>query len=404
MKIAFNAIRVSNQGGSGFDSFIINFLNEFANQIYANPQLDITFTVYTLYSHHFKNIKAENLKIINSSLVKLRNFSISNFKKGKGSFSSNFKKMFMDTFGDYFRMVFSQFIIPVITKDYDFVVAMTHLDASLFIKNQLVFVHDVIPFIFPSHKHKNRFYLYSIFPRIVKNSKKIIAVSATTKADICRYFNIDENKVEVIYEGTRFKHKFTPNEIESIRREVYEFLQTTKFLLYIGSCHPRKNLYNVLKALYYIKKSYHKVYNLIIVGFFSKEEINRLKLLLEEMSLTSQVKILGHVEDEFLLKLLCSADLLVFPTLYEGFGLPPVEAMACGCPVVVSRCGSLPEVCGDAAFYVDPYDPEDIARGILEVLTNEDLRQKLIQEGFNRIKEFNWENSIRKFIELLKCL
>jgi glycosyltransferase involved in cell wall biosynthesis len=96
------------------------------------------------------------------------------------------------------------------------------------------------------------------------------------------------------------------------------------------------------------------------------------------------------------------ASLFVFPSFFEGFGIPPIEAMACGCPCVVSNVASLPEVCGDAAYYVNPYDVEDIARGIETVLNDEKLRNDLIKKGFENIKRFSWQDSARKIIEIIK--
>jgi len=115
-----------------------------------------------------------------------------------------------------------------------------------------------------------------------------------------------------------------------------------------------------------------------------------------------KIELLENISEEELIKLYKNALLLAFPSFYEGFGLPPLEAMACGCPVVVSNIASLPEVCGDAAYYVDPYNIESIAEGMYKVLTNESLRQSLIQKGLKQTKLFSWEKSSREHIKIFE--
>ncbi|HHI02617.1 MAG TPA: glycosyltransferase family 1 protein, partial [candidate division Zixibacteria bacterium] len=109
----------------------------------------------------------------------------------------------------------------------------------------------------------------------------------------------------------------------------------------------------------------------------------------------------GHLEDAELIGLYRNALLFVYPSLYEGFGLPPLEAMACGCPAVVSKTASLPEVCGDAAFYVDPYDTDDIARGMEALINDKALRQRLIQKGKEQARRYDWGLSARKMLDIL---
>jgi glycosyltransferase involved in cell wall biosynthesis len=138
----------------------------------------------------------------------------------------------------------------------------------------------------------------------------------------------------------------------------------------------------------------------VVVGFMNENNKRYYKKIIKNFN---KIKILGHISIKELVILYKNAELFLFPTLYEGFGLPPLEAMACGCPVVVSDKGSLPEVCGDAAVYVNPYDPQDIAEGVLKVLTDENLRRNLIQKGYQQVKKFSWEQTVKKFLEVLNC-
>lgn len=408
MKIAFNAVRVSKKAGSGFDTFIINFINEFAKYVYSKPELNIDFDVYTFYPHHFSEVKKENIKLIKLPFLKQKiNDELQQHRAKK-----NFKKFLTPihhlmsavyfTVADYFRMFWTQLIFPFYTKKYNFVVAMTQLDASFICVNQIIVIHDMIPFIFSYYKYKHKFFLYRIFPNIALRSKMIFAVSESTKKDIVRFLNIKESKINVIYEGSRFSLHKSISETE--KQKIKNNLNVENFILYVGSYHPRKNLINVIKALSYVRQRYVENLHLIVVGYIPKKEIRNINLLLQSLSLQKYVKLLGYVSDEEIKQLFLTAEVFVFPTLYEGFGLPPLEAMACGCPVVVSNCGSLPEVCGDAAVYVNPYDPKDIADGILKVLTDKNLRQQLIKKGFEQVKKFTWESSVTKFIEALKNL
>jgi len=397
MKIAFNAIRVSNKAGSGFDTFIINFVNEFARYVYSN-KLNIDFDVYTLYPKHFPEVKKENIKEIKIPFMRRKpntntSKSATTYKISQKLFTHSLIYTLTYTLiyflADYFRMFWTQFIFPLYAKKYDLIIALTEYDACIFLKNQLLIVHSTVPFLFPNLPTKYKFYTYKLLPKILKKCQKIITVSNALKKELVELFNIASEKNFVIYEGVDFKKFFKADENEVLNfKEKYQINED--FVLAVGHSHPIKNFSSVIEAFQIVRKKY-KI-KLVIAGLTEKKFVQDRDIIY-----------VGHIPNDKLYILYSAAKCFVFPTLHEGFGLPPLEAMACGCPVVVSDKGSLPEVCGDAAVYVNPYDPQSIAGGILKVLTDENLRQNLIQKGYQQVKKFSWEQTVKKFLEVLNC-
>ncbi len=404
MKIAFNAIRVSKKAGSGFDTFIINFLNEFARYVYSN-KLNIEFDVYTLYPQHFPEVKKENIKQVKLPFVKQKLNTAKNNKiyiKKQNKLFHFFTFSFINFLADYFRMFWAQFVFPFFAKNYDLVVNLTQFEASVLNKKrQVVIVYDLIPYIFKNQqRHKYAFFVYTILPYILRRVKNICVVSNNTKLDLINILGINESKIVTIYAAVdRIIEVYSKQNFDSEKRVFFEKigLNIKKYLLFVGSNDKRKNLENVIKAFDIICEKV-KDLGLIVVGFLTNKDFSYYELTVKNFK---KIKFLGHVDTKDLIFLYKSAEVFLFPTLYEGFGLPPLEAMACGCPVVVSNKGALPEVCGDAAVYVDPYDPQSIAEGVIKVLSDEKLRQSLIQKGYQQVKKFSWENSVAKFLEVL---
>ncbi len=260
--------------------------------------------------------------------------------------------------------------------------------APLFYKKQIVTIHD-LAFLRNPKWFSKTFYLYYRFliPKIVKNSQKILTVSYFSKNEIMELLHIPQTKIEVIYNAVDVKFHFNPN------------AKKKKYILTVSSIDPRKNLKNLILAY---KKLSPKDYKLIIAG--SKNKIFNNTDFREAINGVPGIEFTGHVNDKKLVKLYQEATLFVFPSLYEGFGLPPLEAMACGTPVIVSKTASLPEVCGDAAYYVDPHDPDNIAKGIKDVLYNKELQNQLIAKGFARVKMFEWKNSVEKLLKIINEL
>jgi len=258
--------------------------------------------------------------------------------------------------------------------------------APLLYRNQIVTIHD-LAFLRHPEWFSKKFYLFyrTLIPKIAKRAKKIVTVSNFSKKEIINLLNIPSQKVEVVYNGISREFFLNP----SLKRE--------NFILAVSSLDPRKNFENLILAF---KKLNLKKYKLLIVGSRNKVFSNtKIQKLVKEIS---NIEFTGYVSDEELIRLYQKAKLFVYPSLYEGFGLPPLEAMACGTPVVVSSVASLPEVCGDATYYVNPYDVNDIARGIETVLKDELLQKELIQKGLKRVKLFSWEKSAKKLLKIIE--
>lgn len=263
--------------------------------------------------------------------------------------------------------------------------------APISYKNQIVTICD-LSFLRHPEWFSRKFYYYYRFliPQITKNSLKIVTISKFSKNEIMNLLNISEHKIKVIYCGVdeKFINHTIANAAVSNKYKNY--------ILAVSSLDPRKNFKNLISAF---KKLALPDTQFVIVGSENRVFANN---ELKKFINTRNIVFTGYVSDKELIALYKNAKLFVFPSLYEGFGLPPLEAMACGCPVVVSNVASLPEVCGDAAYYVDPYNVESIAEGMQKVLTDDTLRQSLIQKGIERAKLFSWEKSAKEHIKVFK--
>lgn len=230
----------------------------------------------------------------------------------------------------------------------------------------------------------------------------VIAVSESTKRDLREKLGINPEKITVVYEGVdqnKFKVQSEKCKIDEVTRN---YGIEGEYLLFVGTIQPRKNLVRLIEAFQESLNSQKSPTSLIIAGKkgWLSSEIYRAP---KRCGVEDKVKFLGFVPTDDIVLLMNGARALVFPSLYEGFGLPVLEALACGCPVVTSNLSSLPEVVGEVGFLVDPYRVDDIARGIREVLAmDEHKRGELIQGGLQRVKQFTWERCARETLEVLE--
>ncbi|MBI2222066.1 MAG: glycosyltransferase family 4 protein [Acidobacteria bacterium] len=261
----------------------------------------------------------------------------------------------------------------------------------------VVTIHDCIHLRFPQylpHRKLAHAYARMFLWTATHQAERIITVSETSKRDILQYFRIPPDKIEVIYNGIddRFWTRPTDDEMERVR-ERYQL--TGQFLLYAGNIKPHKNLERLIEAFHQLRREGFDDLKLLIIG----DEISKyatLRRTVHRYKLHQHVRFFGFVPDHTLAALYRLAAVFVFPSLYEGFGLPPLEAMASGTPVVTSNVSSMPEVTGDAALLIDPYDAEAIAAGIKTVLTDDSLRVGLRERGFKRAREFSWSRSAER--------
>jgi glycosyltransferase involved in cell wall biosynthesis len=246
-------------------------------------------------------------------------------------------------------------------------------------------------------RDKVRYFQKNFWAKIGR-ADHVIFLSEFIRKEAIDVYGFPSDRLTVIYPGfdREIFKPYPQADLLPLRRQ-YDL--PPKFILYVGSIEPRKNLKNLLRAYRNLNRDLRKDYKLVLAGFKGWENQEIMAVIRE---LKEDVYYLGYLPDTDLGKLYGLAELFVYPSFYEGFGLPPLEAMACGCPVIVSRAASLPEVCGDAAYYVDPLEPSSIRKGMGRVLTEELLRTALISKGLARVAEFSWEKSARAHLAVFE--
>lgn len=255
-------------------------------------------------------------------------------------------------------------------------------------------IHDLAFEHFPDHVIKSELTYYrKYFPQYAQQATEVITVSDFSKNDIVEKYKIDPQKVTVIYNGIR-------SGLEPVSKSSEDQKGTSSpYFIYIGTIHPRKNVENLLRAFELFCKN-DQEYELIIVGRImdkSSEVMNYFR----RMFYRKRVKFMGYQEDKKLAQLLSNAQALVYVPLFEGFGLPVIEAFKSGVPVICSNTSSIPEIAGDAALLVDPYSVEDI-KVAMSKMVNDQTKSSLIRKGIERAKEFSWDTAAEKTWEVIK--
>lgn len=282
----------------------------------------------------------------------------------------------------------------------------THFNAPiLYRRPSIVTIHDLTLNLHPGKKMASslhRFAYTLTIQSIIKRSKCIIAPSEHTRQDIVKHFNVEPDKIAVIYEGvSQSFHKISDT---NIIKEFCEKMGLTKpYILYTGVWRSHKNLVNLIKAFAILKHTHHFPGQLVITG---KEDpwYPEVKQTVLDENLEGEVRFTGLIPDEDLVLLYNGASIFVLPSFYEGFGLPALEAFACGVPVCVSSTSSLPEICNKAAEYFDPNNPNGMASKIALVYNDEAKKADLISRGYERIKEFSWRKMAEETLKIYnKC-
>ena len=241
-------------------------------------------------------------------------------------------------------------------------------------------------------------YLDAVVPRSVRRADHILADSKATKDDLMALYETPADKITVLYSGVdqRFRPVGEQAALESTR-QTYG-LGNTNYLLSVGTVQPRKNYSRVIRALAEVRATGLDLHYAIAGAAGWLEDEMRRTIASTEM--THFVHLLGHVDDDDLPALYSASRMLLMPSLYEGFGLPVLEAMACGVPVITSNISSLPEVAGDAGILVDPSDTGQIRDAILAVETDSARREQLIQNGYRQAAKFSWQESATKLLSV----
>lgn len=293
------------------------------------------------------------------------------------------------TINKYFIHLWTHLILPFKKGDILFCPANI---APIFVpknKKLILTIHDIAFMINPqSFSFFFRWYYKFIISINIKRADRIITVSNFSKKEIEKHYPYSKGKIEIIHLG--IDELFKPLNIKK-----------KKQILYVGSLNERKNFKSVLEAY---EKLNLKDYKLLLVGNFNDNfKINKYsKQIIDKAKQNKNILFLSNISNNELLKLYNESKLLIFPSFYEGFGLPPLEAMACGTSVITSNVSSLPEVGGDAVVYCNPYDVDDIRDKIELVINNENLQKEMIQKGLKRAKQFTWKKSAEKHLKVFK--
>jgi glycosyltransferase involved in cell wall biosynthesis len=266
---------------------------------------------------------------------------------------------------------------------------------------KVVTIHDIAPLTGLNTTSRFNVVLHKrLLPRVIKRADIIITVSQFSKNEIVKYFGTEPDKIKVVYQGISEGFRIVPKtELTPIFAK-YKLPPT--FILYVGAICKQKNIQLLLKAYSRIKKEISE--KVVIVGPQMYGGDNNLFQLIRDLDLKEDVIFTGYVNDNELPLFYNAASIFVFPSLYEGFGLPPLESMACGTPVITSDRTSLPEVVGDAGLMVNPSDVDSMIRTIKMLLNDEDLRRKMIKRGLERIKMFQEQQSAQKTLEIYREL
>ncbi len=252
-----------------------------------------------------------------------------------------------------------------------------------------------IPGLFYRKAKFKSWLMKTIMRNSLRQVRKVITLSKSSKEDIVNIFNVAPDKIEVIYAACDPSYKVISSPLDFVLKKYQIQLP---FLLFVGEIRPHKNLVNLIKVFKNIK---YKNYALVIVGKTYRNYREPFTLV-AKLGLDNRVRFLGYVPKMDLVSIYNAATLFILPSLYEGFGLPVLEAMACGTPVVTSNISSLPEITGDAAILIDPYDKDSIIDSIESILDSPSLRQTLRERGLKRVQDFSWSMVAEKTIKLYK--
>jgi glycosyltransferase involved in cell wall biosynthesis len=337
----------------------------------------------------------------NRYFVFLRKNNFGEFKPN----NSNFIKKIADV--PWYSLKEQVLLPQILRKEKIELMHFPHFNVPLAYKGDfLVTIHDLILLEHPTKRATKlgpiRYFVKEkayrmVLKRAICRSQKIITVSHFTKKDIIKHFPGSKGKIKVIYEACE-----KGQDGLKLREETgfKKYKITGPYLLYVGAAYPHKNLERLILAFKKVKKkALFKKYQLVLVGgsnyFYKRLEVFARRKKVKD------VKFLGLVKDSSIFNTIFKkAEVFVFPSLYEGFGIPPLEAMARGIAVTASYTGSIPEISGNAALYFDPYNIGDMADKIKKILKDKNLQKKLVQKGKKRIEKFNWQITAKKTLEI----
>jgi glycosyltransferase involved in cell wall biosynthesis len=277
--------------------------------------------------------------------------------------------------------------------------------APVFLTRRVKLVLSImdVMFMFPSiqlpkspswYQRFGREYLKYVVPIVAKRAAAITTISSFSRNDITQYIDVPPDRVNVIWLAANESCSITPDssQLNAMRTS---FQLNDPFVLALGAVDPRKNTETILRSFLKFKQQHPCVIKLALVGLPSRG-IEKFRRVADDLGIGNDVVFAGFVSEDDLVALYNAAELLLYPSLYEGFGLPILEAMKCGTPVITSSCGSIPEIAGDAALMADPHDEDAIANAIKMVLTNKIVYKSLVEKGKVRADLFSWQVAAEK--------
>jgi len=351
-----------------------------------------SFQNYGGISRYFYELISRVGKTKNKVLVDGKfsnNIYLSKLKKGVNGFLSrlnipykNVLNFYANLFLDSSYLKSGDFDILHATYFHPYFLSMLH--GMSFV----VTVHDMIPELFPS-EFKGTKKILDYKKKVILRADYVISVSENTKKDLINLYGVSGDKIKVVYHGNPLDN-VKPSEINDL---------PDKYLLFVGNRVGYKNFTFFLESISPILRRDKSLFLVCAGGGpFSASE----KIFLSKLKIEKKVIQTGFKDDSELAYIYKNALVYVLPSLYEGFGLTALEAFSMGCPVVASNTSSIPEVCGEAAFYVDPRDKNSIEQGIISVLNDRNLRDDLVNLGFRQVKNFSWERTVKETLEVYK--
>jgi glycosyltransferase involved in cell wall biosynthesis len=269
----------------------------------------------------------------------------------------------------------------------------------------IVTIHDIIyleqvDFKGTAYQNLGNLYRRFIVPRIAKTAELILTVSEFERDNILKKFQFPEEKVQVLYNGvgTQFNTSYPQSDIEAFRKQ---YNLPSEFIMFLGNTAPKKNTPNVIKAYVQYCKENEDAIPLVLLDY-KKEFVAKMLEELKQPALLSRFVFPGYVPYKSIPLMYNAATVFLYPSLRESFGLPILEAMACGLPVITSTTSSMPEVAGDAAILVDPYNVDELSKAISKLMSDRQLRTDLRSKGLERIQQFTWKASAEKLLNIYR--
>lgn len=319
---------------------------------------------------------------------------------GRFSHLSNVHEMFIAA---KTKLLWDQIITPYYAAKHGMdLIFHPKMSVPLLTKAKTVLVlHGSERFVYPQFSYKSdMIYFRTLYPLYMKRATAIISVSHNAAKDVVRFLSVDPGKVTTVHlaQGPYFRKIDDRAYVETVRRK---YNLPRRFILNVGLIYPGKNIPNLLRALKRVREQ--EDVDLVIAGSgrrLYKEDLRQV----DELGLNAHVFLPGYVPHEDLVGFYNLAEAVVFPSFYESFPAIPLEAMACGCPVVTSPTGGTPESAGEAALYVPPTDDVSLTTAILRLLREPELRSKLTQKGLQNVKRFSWQNTARQTLDVFGSL